>query len=255
MNTSEIWCIHQLYDGGYVFRPLRSSNFSRTPGKSCRTIALGRFAKMLQLWHVFLCIAELWICGYASSWSRCRRSHCMAGMAAPRWEPRASSIQLLRSSIYSPVWGHGEACPTRLVWLDESHDDNLRWSEKLHRRKRCSNNGNISHVIRSQITEKWSTETALLEVNTWTFLLETHRPMFRSEGEHAPHGLHFYIHQVSLVQFCWNTGNHTVDKFGSELEFWCIKMRFICSVLENRQKPVSCYKHNLKLNILWFYNY
>lgn len=94
IHQKQLGCTAQLYDGGCVFRLLSSSNFSRTPNTCCGVIALGRFAQMFQLWHVFLCIAELWIWGYAQPWSRRRSSYCRAGPVASPWEPGASSIRL-----------------------------------------------------------------------------------------------------------------------------------------------------------------
>lgn len=121
-------------------------------------------------------------------------------LAAPHWEPGASSIQLLRSSsTCSPVWGHGEAWPIPFIWSDEYDDDNLRWSEKLHRRQRCSSNGDISDVIRSEVTEKSSTEKALWKANTFKFLLETHRQLFRSESKRAPPSWLEFLHFGAIL--------------------------------------------------------
>lgn len=165
----KMWCIPHYMMTVMFSDLLASSNFPRIWGTCRSVIALGRFAQMFRLWHSFLYLAKLWICGYASLWRRRWSGYHRAGTAAPRWEPGACSVWLPRSCTSSPVWGHGEAWPTPLIQLDKSDDDDLRWSEKLHRRQRCSDNGNISNVIRSQPTEKWSTEKALLKANSFIF--------------------------------------------------------------------------------------
>lgn len=131
-----------LCGGGFVSSPLSSPNFSGNPGTRCSSV----FGQVCS--------------GFP-------------GVSLPCW---AENLWLSFSMKELPVGmlhtGILEHLPPGMIFhhsvipSDKSDGDNPRWSEKLHRRQRCSNNGNISNIITPWVTEKRATGKAPLKANT-----------------------------------------------------------------------------------------